>query len=193
MNLPVIASFENKATGERVAGLVSRTTFEDVLLQGQWAYSDDAQDRGWNWADIWLAGQTMPRHFECYSARIGREVHGLMSLDLRGRTIRGNRALVVEYLATNPSDRQREQGFKYIGVCLMAVAVTRSLELGMAGRLWLESLPDPRTLQFYQTLGMRKLRRRSADGYDVFVFAAGPAVEFLNTAINEQWLDLENR
>jgi len=116
-----------------------------------------------------------------------------MTLDLRGRKIDQARGLVVDYLATNPHDRVAGQGFKYIGVCLMAVAVARSLELAMEGRLYLESLPDPKTLKFYENLGMTRRLRKSSEGYDVFVFETERAMEFLTTATNEQWVRIKNR
>jgi hypothetical protein len=113
-----------------------------------------------------------------------------MALDLRGRRLGPERALVVDYLATNPVDRIEGEGYKYIGVCLMAVAILRSLELGLDGRLWLESLPDPKTLRFYENLGMSRQPHKSVAGYDVFALETKPAMEFLKSAIDEKWIEV---
>lgn len=192
MNLPVTTRFEEKATASKVAGRISPTTFAHIQAQQLWAYDEGALDQEWDWLKIWLPCQTMPNSFECYSARINDELHGLMALDKRGKMVPAGPALVVDFLATNPHDRIARHGFKYIGVCLMAVVVARSLELGMAGRVWLESSPDPRTLKFYESIGMIRQPQRSADGFDVFVFESQRALEFLTTAINEKWVSLTN-
>ncbi len=193
MKLPVIAMFEDKATSQTTPGLISLATFVEVQAQQQWAYPGDALDQDWDWLNIWLPCQTRPDSFECYSVVIRDELHGLMVVDLRGKHVPAGRALVVDYLATNPLNRIARQGFKYIGVALMAVAVARSLELGMAGRVWLESLSDPKTLKFYQSIGMIRQPEQSADGFDVFVFESARALEFLTTATNEKWVSITNQ
>ncbi len=192
MKLPLTALFEDKTTGQQITGWISSTTLGDVQSQGQWCFAADALDQEWNWEDIWLASQTAPNNSECYSAVIAGELHGLMSLDLQGRAIREGQALVVDFLATNPLNRIPRQGYKYIGICLLGTAVARSIELGMAGRIWLESLPHSKTLQFYQNIGMTKQPQRSTDGLDVFVFESKRALEFLTTATNKKWLTIKN-
>ncbi len=189
MQLPLRATFESRDTGEKVAGLIRKTSFEHVQAQLRWRFSKDALDRNWDWLKIWLSTLSAPRDFDCYSVLINDELHALMSLDLIGRQVRGQRHLVVDYLATNPFDRIAGQGFKYLGVCLMAAAVMRSMELGMRGRLWLESLPDPHTLRFYESLGMRRQAQRSQEGYEVFVFEIGTAQAFLSEATNQKWIE----
>jgi hypothetical protein len=193
MILPVIARFEEKATARKVSGLISKTTFAHIQAQQQWSYAAGAPDQAWDWLNIWLPCQTMPSSFECCSAVIHGDLHGLIAMDLRGKRVQEGDALMVDFLATNPQDRIALRGFKYIGVSLMAVAVARSVELGMAGRVWLESLPDPRTLKFYESLGMTLQAERSADGFDVFVFDSGRALEFLTTATNEKWVNISNQ
>lgn len=171
MKLPLPATFEAKGSGHKTKGWVHRTTFAHIQAQLRWRFRRDALDRDWDWLKIWLPTVSSPEEFECYSVVIDHDPHALTSLDLRGRKVRDHRYLVVDYLATNPFDRIDGQGFKYLGVCLMAVAVMRSLDRGMRGRLWLESLPDPRTLKFYENLGMSREPVRSLEGYDVFVLS----------------------
>jgi hypothetical protein len=87
-----------------------------------------------------------------------------MSLELIGRNVRSRRYLAVDFLATIPLDRIAGPGSKYLGVCLLAAAVMPSLELGMRGRIWLESFPDLRTVRFYEHPGMSRQAKRSPDG-----------------------------
>lgn len=188
MILPVAATFVERSTNRHVEGSISATTLRDVRKQQKWPYAAEALDHDWNWLEIWLGGLVEPQNFECYSAAIGGDLHALMALDLRGRKTSEGRALVVDYLATSPRDRVPGQGFKYLGVALVAVSVARSVELGLHGRVWLESLPDSRTLAFYKNLGMTRRRHKSREGYAVFVFESKRAMEFLDTAINEQWV-----
>ena len=188
MRLPVIATFVERATQRKIRGQIRRTTLFDVQLQSQWPYAANALDRNWNWLEVWLLCRANPQRFECYSAFASDELHGLMALDLRGRKTGTERGLVVDYLATSPEDRIEGAGLKYIGVNFMAVAVARSIEAGMQGRIWLESLADPKTLQFYQNIGMTRSPRKSSDGYDVFVFEIDCAMEFLVRAQTEKWI-----
>lgn len=188
MKLPVPAKFVDRTTLRAVSGQIRAATFEDMQAQAVWKYPASAQDAEWNWAELWLPSITSPGDFECYAARVGRELHGLMAVDLRGHDSRDGRALVVEYLATNPADRNTDSGLKYLGVALMAAAVIRSIELGFGGRLWLESLPNLRTRAFYSNIGMTQLAELSKEGYAVFVFDMERAKEFLEQAKAESWI-----
>ena len=188
MKLPLLATFEAKASGQKSPGWIHQTTFAQIQAQLRWRFPKGALDQGWDWLKVWLPTVSSPENFECYSVVINDELHALMSLDLRGRKVRDQRYLVVDYLATNPFDRVEGQGFKYLGVCLMAVAVIRSQELGMRGRLWLESLPDPRTVKFYENLGMCRQPLRSSEGYEVFMFEITAARAFLSIATKQKWI-----
>lgn len=191
MKLPVAAKFVDKATGRNVKGWIRATALADIHAQAGWKYPREAQDAHWKWAEIWLPSVTSPGEFESYAASVGPELHALMSVDLRGHDSSGGQALVVEYLATSPVDRIEGRGFKYLGVALVAVAVQRSIELGLEGRLWLESLPDLKTKTFYANIGMTLLPEKSREGFDVFVFETERAMEFLMTAKAESWIVLK--
>lgn len=156
-------------------------------------YPEDALDQDWSWLGIWLPCQAMPDQFECYSALVRDELHGLMATDLRGKMTPDGRALVVDHLATSPHDRRERLGYKYIGVALMAVAVTRSIELGFGGLIWLEALPDTSTLKFYTNIGMTRQLRPSADGNDIFIFESDRALEFLTLATRKKWVSIANQ
>ena len=182
MKFPIKAKFEHKSDGARVAGEIRPTQLQDVIAQLLWDYDHfdrDAPDREWDWIGIYVESQRSPGDYECYSAVAGGELHALMGLDLTGRETGHGRSLVVDYLATNPSDRAEGDGLRFTGVALMAVAVERSIELGMEGRLRLEALPLPNTLRFYKKLGMTEQPERSADGYPIFVLDVDAAEEFL--------------
>ncbi|HEU0039055.1 MAG TPA: hypothetical protein VFR76_07260 [Verrucomicrobiae bacterium] len=63
MILPVIATFEEKATGRRITGQISPTTLSDIESQQRWEFADSALDRKWNWWRIWLACQADLKNF----------------------------------------------------------------------------------------------------------------------------------
>lgn len=104
-------------------------------------------------------------------------MHGLMVLDLKGRRFGSHHWLVVDYLATNPGNRAANRGLKHLGAALMAVAIARSMERGLAGRLWLESLEGAQ--RFYDNLGMDKSSRRSEEGHRIYTLETESAAELL--------------
>jgi hypothetical protein len=117
-----------------------------------WQYALDDEDKGWDWLSLYIESLQLPGRFERYSTFALRDVQGLMRLDLGATNDPQARPVIVDYLATNPLNRRRSSGLKYIGVTLIAVAVMRSVALAEA---------------FYSSLGMRKLRRRSPDDYSI--------------------------
>lgn len=182
LKFPVKAKFERESDGARIVGEIRPTQWRDVVAQLRWDYERhhrDAPDREWDWIGIYVQSQESPRLYECYCAVVGDELHALIYLDLNGCETGYGLGLVVDYLSTNPADRPQGTGLRFTAVSLMAVAVARSVELGMEGRLWLESLPLPNTLQFYKNLGMIKREEESADGYPIFVLGVDAAKEFL--------------
>lgn len=182
LKFPIKARFERKSDGARVVGEIRPTQLQDVAAQLLWDYKRhdrDAPDREWDWIGIYVQSQRNPREYECYSAIVGDVLHALICLDLNGQETSHGLGLVVDYLATNPADRPGGTGLRFTAVALMAIAVSRSIELGMAGRLWLESLPLANTLRFYKNLGLTEREEKSADGYPIFVLRVDAANEFL--------------
>lgn len=182
LKFPVKAKFERERDGAKIAGLIRPTQWWDIVAQLHWDYErhdKDALDREWDWSRIYVQRLKSPRLYECYSAVVGDELHALISLDLNGRETGYGLGLVVDFLTTNPAYRPKGARLHFTAVSLMAVAVARSVELGMKGRLWLESLPLPNTLRFYKKLGMTKQKETSADGYLIFILRVDAAKEFL--------------
>lgn len=56
-------------------------------------------------------------------------------------------------------------------------ALGRSIECGAGGRIWLESLPG--AASFYESLGMARQPRRSAEGNQVYTLKAATAEQLL--------------
>lgn len=149
----------------------------DLLAWTRWRYRRDDADKDWDWEQIYTACQASAGRLECYSARVEHELQGLMVLDLRGKRFNRKRWLVLDYLATSPTNRRLDSGLKHIGTALVAMAAQRSLECGFAGRLWLESLAGAQS--FYANLGMDRSERRSRDGYSTFTLESEMATELL--------------
>jgi hypothetical protein len=169
---------EQRATRERVKALISRASIHDVLAWADWQFPADAEDHEWDWVTFFTDSLQEPTRYECYSTFAAGDVQGLMRLDLGAPDHPQPRFVTVDYLTTNPANRDRNSGLKFIGVALMAVAVMRSLVLGRRGRIVLESLPGAEP--FYRSLGMRKLRRTSPDGYSIFTLNEKAARQLLD-------------
>jgi hypothetical protein len=158
-------------------GLIHIAVEEHLLLWTNWRYRPRDEDRSWDWWSIFQECRLSGGRLECYAALVGGNLQGLMVLNLRGKRNRTGKAIIVDYLAGNPANRTAGQGLKYVGIGLIALAVARSIECGAGVRIWLESLPG--AARFYESLGMAKQPRRSADGNLVYT---------LETAIAEQLL-----
>ena len=126
MRLPVTLKVSDRATGSEVTARIRRTIFADILQWRGWVHAPNAEDRDWDWMAIFAESIQRPRRFECYSLIVESDLHCLMRLDVRGRLLRGVRWLIIEYLATNPVDRDKNAGIKYLGESMVAVATERS-------------------------------------------------------------------
>ena len=157
-------------------GLIHIAVEEHLLLWTSWRYRSGGEDRTWDWWSIFQECKFSGGLLECFAAVTAGNLQGLMALDLRGKRTKTGKAIVVDYLATNPANRTAEQGFKCVGIGLIAVALARSIECGASGRIWLESLPG--AASFYEGLGMIQQPRRSVEGNLVYTLEA-PAAEQL--------------
>jgi hypothetical protein len=183
MQFPLAAGFVDKKSGGRVAGLIHIAVEEHLLLWTSWRYRPRDEDRAWDWWSIFQECKFSGGLLECFAAVTAGNLQGLMALDLRGKRTKTGKAIVVDYLATNPANRTAEQGFKCVGIGLIAVALARSIECGASGRIWLESLPG--AASFYEGLGMIQQPRRSVEGNLVYTLEA-PAAEQLLDEIKRQ-------
>jgi hypothetical protein len=190
MKLQVTLKVSDRAGGSEVTARIRRTISPDILQWRAWIYAPDAQDRDWDWLAIFAESIKYSGRFECYSLIVESDLHCLMRLDLRGKLLRGVRWLIIEYLATNPVDRNDKAGIKYLGESMVAVATERSLKHNLKGRVWLESLP--RAQEFYENLGFEQLKRRFKDGYKTYILDADTAGQLL-AAIKKRrgWKDAE--
>jgi GNAT superfamily N-acetyltransferase len=178
MKLPLAASFVDRGSGERVSGVIRVPSDQDLLLWTGWRYRPTDEDRGWDWWGIYLDCRVSPGRYECYAALALDDLQGLAVLDMETkRTIAGN-AITVDYLSTNPANRNLDRGLKHVGLALMAAAIARSRDHGTRGSLRLESLPG--AAGFYENLGMVRQHRRSAEGNLVYLLEPGTAEQLLD-------------
>jgi hypothetical protein len=175
-------TFVDRATRRPVRGVIRQADERDLLGWTRWRYRPDDEDRGWDWWEIFRDCRQSGGRYECYAAVVGPDVQALMMLDVAGRPPGGRRSLVIEYLATSPLNRHLDRGLKHVGIALVGMAVRRSLERKLKGRLWLESLPG--AAAFYESLGFRRLPAVSAAGYVVYVLTAARAKALLKTISN---------
>jgi hypothetical protein len=183
MHLPLAAGFVDRGSGERARGLIDLAVEEHLLLWTSWRYRPRDEDQTWDWWSIFQECRLSGGRYERYAALADGNLQGLMALDLGEKGDRIGKGIIVDYLATNPANRTTVQGLKFVGIGLIAVVLTRSMEQGAGGRIWLESLPG--AAGFYESLGMTKQPRRSAEGN--LVYTLGPAkAEHLLAEIKRQ-------
>lgn len=166
IKFPAKVVVRDKGSGAAVAASARPLSGEDLQQWAGWEYSPGDQDKGWQWDRILKDARRSGSTIECYGLFVGEGLHGLMSLDRAGHAARDGRALVVDYLATNPANRRGASGVKDIGRAFLGLALFRSRELGWGGRLWLESLSGAET--FYERIGFEKLPGRSGEGNAMF-------------------------
>jgi hypothetical protein len=178
MELPLTARFVDRGSGERKPGLVRIATDHDLLLWTGWRYRPTDEDRAWDWWGIYLECRASRGRYECYAALALEDLQGLAVLDLKTRRTSVGKAITLDYLSTNPANRELDHGLKHVGVALMAAAIARSQECRANGSVWLESLPG--AAGFYKSLGMARQPRRSAEGNLVYVIEPGTAEQLLD-------------
>jgi hypothetical protein len=156
--------------------MIRQATEEDVLLWTEWRYRARDEDREWDWWSIYREYAAQPERYEIYAAVARGDLQGLMALDLAMPTSKP-RAITIDYLATNPANRELDAGLKYIGIALIGAAVIRSGESEAKGAIWLESLEG--AVVFYENLGMERQSLKPDNGNTVFVLSASTAEELL--------------
>jgi hypothetical protein len=180
MQFPIVAPFARKSDNVKISGEIWKadpaSTLEDAPWQ-EWIYPSDAEEANWDWDKTIQECLEKPVRYELYSAWISKKVHGLLVIDKTGQQIKGEKALVIDYLAVNPANRSEQTGLKYIGTALVAVAVCRSVEIGMKGQIFLDSLRQSE--RFYNRIGMTVLDTLSSEGYKQYHLDVQSAHELL--------------
>jgi hypothetical protein len=177
IRFPINCWLVERQTGKTVAGQIGPTTKRDLLGWVQWRYRADDEDKTWDWWGIYLQSQGPENRYECYSLITSGTLEGLMVLDLKLHKTASGEAIVVDYLATNPKDRMKDNGLKYVGLALLSTAIKRSMECGAQGAVWLESLPGAGS--FYASLGMKPQPAKSSEGNLIYVLGAALAKQLL--------------
>jgi hypothetical protein len=162
IQFPINCWLIERHTGKTVPGQIAPTTKRDLVTWTQWRYRAEDDDKNWDWWGIFLESQRSKGRYECYSLIAGGILQGLMVLDFKLRKIPSSRALIVDFLATNPANRTKERGLKYVGLALLSAAIERGIECGTLGAIWLESLLGAEP--FYLSLGMTRQIAISREG-----------------------------
>ena len=157
MQLPASVVVKHSPTGKSVRGEILRVTPAHISQLTRWIYKQNDEDQAWHWDP--------DGPLECYGLFVGSNLEGLISIDTKSRA--GSGYLTIDYLATNPSNRDPTGIYKGIGLCLLAYALERSYEVNLEGQIWLESLAGARS--FYSSLGFLKADELSTEGFDVYV------------------------
>lgn len=177
MRLPISATLIERVSSKEISAEIHLATERDLFGWTNWAYSRHDADRDWNWWSNFQESNKPSGNVECYALVTGLALQGLMLLNLTGRGTGKTKALVVDFLSTNPANRHSKSGFKRVGLALIGVAILRSLDCRMGGRIWLESLPDAEA--FYESLGFVARTSQSSDGLTIFTLSESAAAELL--------------
>jgi hypothetical protein len=177
MDFPLPTSFLENSSGSSVDGLIRLATQQDLTLWTQWRYRTSDEDRTWDWRGIYSGCADSRGQYECYAAFAMNDLQGLAVLDLAPKQTEEGYAITIDYLATNPMNRQHDHGLNHVGTALMAAAVARSIKCGTRGSVWLESLP--RATHFYESIGMAKQDEVSEEGHMIYVLRPSKAEQFL--------------
>ncbi len=185
----IAVRLEEKATGNRVDATIRPMQLGDLFCWMEWPYSKRDEDLDWNWIDIFRETIRDDKNYESYSLVVDKSLHGLMALDLFDPIAQENEALLLDYLATNPEDRfSADEGFKYIGLSLVAAAVIRSKNCGLQGRLYLKSLPGAE--KFYERLFFERQEAVSKEGYTTYFLTSIMADKILDCVKQEGIISL---
>jgi hypothetical protein len=153
-------------------------TKADLKEWAKWPYDEDDQDASWEWNEIFAQADRPGARIECFALYVDAQLNGLLSLDLQGNHTSEGPGLVVDFLATLPSNRRGNRGFKDIGKVFLGLSVYRSREMGWEGRLWLESLSEVESL--YEHVGFTRLPGRSKEGNAMFELGRAGADKILS-------------
>lgn len=178
-SFPLKVRLRQRDSGAKVSSEIRPMAPADLEQWSRWQYGSADEDRSWEWDRI--LSDDDGGLIECYVLYARGQLQGLMGVDTRGRGVpKFGRALIIDYLASNPRNRRGAVGLKDVGTVFLAFAVLRSRELGYAGRLWLESLPGAAAV--YSRLGFAISSRKSRAGYSVFRLDARGADQLVEAA-----------
>ena len=141
LKLPLRANFINRINQQKVPGDLRIARPEDFQIWKRWEYSRDDEDKSWNWHEIYAEAKEAPERFECFSAVARGDLQGLARFDLLLKETPFGPAVTLDYIASNPLNRQPTSGLKSIGLAFIAAAIQRSGETVANVAIWLESLP----------------------------------------------------
>ncbi|MEQ1917953.1 MAG: hypothetical protein ABL955_02050 [Elusimicrobiota bacterium] len=188
LSFPVKAFLREKVTSAKVQAVIRPMTVSDLEHWKEWPFTDDDQDTSWEWDKILKESRGRGSLIECYALLTNDRLQGLVSLDTAGHATGEGRALVVDYVSSNPANRRGPDAVKDVGRVFIGFAVHRSKELGFEGRLWLESLSNAET--FYDRIGFSKLPGRSKEGHVTYELGTAQANVIWQGMHDDKTIDL---
>lgn len=188
LKFPVKAVLRRKETSAKVPAAIRPMTASDLQHWKEWPFTDDDQDTSWEWDKILRESRSRASPIECYALLTNDRLQGLVSLDTTGHATGEGRALIVDYVSSNPANRRGPDAVKDVGRVFIGFAVHRSKELGFEGRLWLESLSNAET--FYDRIGFSKLPGRSKEGHVTYELGTAQADAIWQGMREDKTIDL---
>jgi hypothetical protein len=164
----------DRATGERVSGLIRLVRLSDKVLWSAWHewMPASAEDAHWEWDSFIDISVAMPQQYPVFALEAAGELQGLMLLEVALPNV-AEWGFHVNRLSTAPWNRPPDSRLRGVGSVFLGDAGLRSLAANHVGRIYLSSLPGAEN--FYRRIGMRELSERDPEGLRQFGWDADGA------------------
>jgi len=110
------------------------------------------QDRHWDWEKK-MNGVDGLLNYNIFTLNCNNQLQGVLLVNIDNHACRlveqqGKSLVYIDFIAVAPWNRallfREQQKYKYVGKVLIAVALSKSIEIGAGGRMGLVSLPQAR-------------------------------------------------
>ncbi|KAA1258191.1 hypothetical protein LF1_07070 [Rubripirellula obstinata] len=190
--LPFSVSLTRGDTGRPEAAKIVELdrTLAKTQIDGRWwkiesgrTARSEEQDHHWQWVKV-LGEQRTNLAYQAIAVQTpDQEVQGAATyfVDSKSRLEEGEGTINLDRIATAPRNRPwlcEPPRFKGVGYCLLLAVVRHSYLLGLGGRVWLTSVPDQKTHDFYLARGFEVIFE-DEDGILDFEISASGACAWL--------------
>jgi hypothetical protein len=159
----------DRATGDKVDGIIRLATLGDKVLWSRWHswMPAEAEDAHWQWDTFIDVSLAFPTLAPVFSLEASGELQGVMLLEVALPT-RESLGFHVDRLSTAPWNRPPQSRYRGVGSVFLGDAILRHLAADFDGRVYLSSLPAAEG--FYRRLGMTEFGERDPEGLRQFAF-----------------------
>jgi GNAT superfamily N-acetyltransferase len=162
--IQILRAADNQSVDAEIVRLttdVARGNIDKVWWKLPSVYAEDMNDEGdfhWDWERVvrYYGGKVLHECVAILSQEGNFEGAMIYHFNAKSKLDPTNGSVYVERVSSAPHNRNwlvNEPFYKGIGTVLLYWAVIESYNAGLRGRVSLESLPTPSTVQFYEHKG----------------------------------------